>query len=109
MYSAAQAGRTSVDFVDAAPTGDKVFTDLAMRAILSGDYRSVPDPRRTLIESLQSLEGDQLDFEHERLGELLKEAKKRGEHELARELSIQRLETRRRRDLLTKRPEEDPR
>ncbi len=103
MYSAAHAGGS---IVDAAPPE---ISDIVAKVVFAGSYESVQDPRRTLAESVRSLKRNRVDEEIAELTRQMKDAERRGDMELARELSMRKLKTRSMADQLGRRPEEDPR
>jgi len=103
MYSAAQAGGS---IVDAAPPE---ISDIVAKVVFAGSYESVQDPRRTLTEAMRMLQRDAMDGELSELKRQIKDAERRGDTQLARELSMRQLKTRSMADQLGRRPEEDPR
>jgi hypothetical protein len=103
MYSARLAGQS---FLDAAPTD---ISDLVAREIYSGAYASLSAPRRTLVETIRTLERERLEIDLERLSRAIKDAARRGDSDLARELSIRQIQTRKLAEDLKRRPEEEPR
>jgi DNA primase len=103
MYSARLAGQS---FLDAAP---KDISDLVAREIYSGAYATLSSPRRTLVETLRTLERERLEHDLDCLARDLKDAARRGDSDLARELSIRQIQTRKLAEELKRRPEEDPR
>jgi DNA primase len=103
MYLAARKGRS---FLDAAPSD---IRDLVAREVLSGSWSRVPNPRRSLEEAVRNLEVDRLLGEAERLSHAVKDAQRRGDATLVRELHLKHFETRKRAEELKRRPEEEPR
>jgi DNA primase len=103
MYSAAQAGGS---IVDAAPPE---ISDIVAKVVFAGSYESVQDPRRTLTEAFRMLQRDVMDGELADLKRQIKDAERRGDTQLARELVMRQMKTRSMADQLGRRPEEDPR
>jgi hypothetical protein len=103
MYSAAQAGGS---IVDAAPPE---ISDIVAKVVFAGSYESVQDPRRTLTEAMRMLQRDAMDGELVELKRQIKDAERRGDTQLARELVLRQMKTRSMADQLGRRPEEDPR
>lgn len=103
MYSARLAGQS---FLDAAP---KDISDLVAREIYSGAYASLPVPRRALVETIRKLERERLEGDLERLARAIKDAARRGDSDLVRELSIRQIQTRNLAEDLKRRPEDEPR
>ncbi len=103
MYSARLAGQS---FLDAAP---KEISDVVARELLAGAYASVPHPRRMLVEAVRMLKSERLDHELARIATAIKDADRRGEHDLVRELTIRKIQTRNMAEDLKRRPEEEPR
>jgi DNA primase len=103
MYSAAQAGGS---IVDAAPPE---ISDIVAKVVFAGSYESVQDPRRTLTEAMRMLQRDAMDGELSELKRQIKDAERRGDTQLARELVLRQMKTRSMADQLGRRPEEDPR
>jgi len=103
MYSRRLDGQS---FLDAAPPD---ISALVAQEVLSGAYAQVPNPRQSLVTATRTLRREQLDKEDARLQRDIKDANRRGETALVRELLLKRTETRKRADELSRRPEEDPR
>ena len=103
MYSAAQAGRPLHEAIPREISG------VVLREVLAGSYKSLAEPSRTLADALRSLSRDRLLAEFEALGKQLKDAQRRGDQTLARELALRQVETRTKADRMMRRPEEDPR
>ncbi|MBI4508929.1 MAG: DNA primase [Deltaproteobacteria bacterium] len=103
MYSAALMGQS---LVQAAPPE---LRELVAREVLNGSYMSLQDPHRTLAEMLRALHRERLQAEGDALGLRIKEAERRGDVALARELAMRRLQTRNLADDLRRRPKEEPR
>ncbi len=100
MYSAAQDGR---DLLDVTPLE---LRDLVVRKVLGGEFRDVPNPRKTLQNAVATLIRARLEAEARDLDQRAQEAKRRGDDDLARELVVRRLQTLKE---AAKRPEEDSR
>jgi DNA primase len=103
MYLARLSGQS---FLDAAP---KDISDAVARELLSGAYAAVPNPRQTLVDAVRVLKRERLESELEQIVHDFKDAVRRGDTALARELSIRRIQTRNMAEDLKRRPEEEPR
>jgi DNA primase len=103
MYSRRLSGQS---FLDAAP---QELSDHVARAVLSGAYADIPNPRRALGDAVRFLELGRLDVEDRRLERAIKDANRRGDTSLERELVMKRVETRKHAEDLKRRPEEEPR
>ena len=79
------------------------------KVVFAGSYESVQDPRRTLTEAMRMLQRDAMDGELSELKRQIKDAERRGDTQLARELVLRQMKTRSMADQLGRRPEEDPR
>jgi hypothetical protein len=102
MYSARLAGQS---FLDAAP---REISDFLARAMRDGTG-SLANPRRTLVESLRTLERERVERDLERLARAIKDAARRGDNDLVRELTTRQIQTRNLAIDLNRRPEEEPR
>jgi DNA primase len=103
MYSRRLSGQS---FLDAAPQD---ISDHVARAVLSGAYAAVSSPRRTLLDAVRMLRSEQLELELARLHRAAKDANRRGDTTLERELTRKYVETRKHAEDLKRRPEEEPR
>jgi DNA primase len=103
MYSAAPDGRLNLNDVP------EDIRDAVATALFAGEYIKVPNPSRTLNETVGVLRAEQLDAEVVRLTQQLKDAERRGDQALARELSKRQIQTRNEAAQLKRRPEEEPR
>ncbi|MFH0903464.1 MAG: DNA primase [Pseudomonadota bacterium] len=103
MYCAAQTGR---NLLEAVPRN---LSDTVVRELLDSSYKSLVDPARTLEEMVRTLRRERLQVEVDDLGRQIKDAERRGNRVLARELARLQLETRSRAESLRRRPEEEPR
>jgi hypothetical protein len=72
MYSAAHAGR---DLVACAPPD---LSDLVAREVMAGSYRTVTNPRETLIDAVETLSRTRLEAEVSELERQIHEAQRRG-------------------------------
>jgi len=103
MYSRRLAGQS---FLDAAPPDISAFV---AQEVLSGSYAQVASPKRTLENAVRALRRERLEQEDTRLNRAIKDANRRGDRALERELFLKQMETRKLADELSRRPEEDPR
>ncbi len=103
MYLGRRAGKS---FLDEAPPEISNFVAQTLHA---GSFARVESPRRALHDAWRVLQGAKLQTEDERLGRELKDAERRGNAALARELSLKRLQTRNMAEALKRRPEDEPR
>lgn len=101
MYSAARGGRSFAEWATPQELSDVVITE-----VLSGQYKSLADPARALIDALRNLRRDRLAAAVEDLDRRIKDAERRGDRVLARELVKRMIETRNEADRLRRRPEE---
>jgi DNA primase len=100
MYSAAHAGR---DLVACAPSE---LSDLVAREVMAGQFRTLPNPRETLIDAVRTVSRVRLEAEARELDRQVQEAKRRGDNTLLMELLKRQIETRKK---AAYRPEDDPR
>jgi hypothetical protein len=103
MYLGRRAGKS---FLDEAPPEISNFVAQMLHA---GSFAQVETPRRALHDAWRVLQGVKLQAEHDRLGRELKDAERRGDAALARELSLKRLQTRNMAEALKRRPEDERR
>jgi DNA primase len=103
MYLGRRAGKS---FLDEAPAE---IANLVAVKLHAGSFARVESPRRALHDAWRVLQGAKLQTEDERLGRELKEALRRGNAALARELSLKRLQTRNMAEALKRRPEDERR
>ena len=103
MYSRRLSGQS---FLDAAPQD---ISDHVAREVLSGAYAAVPNPRRTLMDAVRMLRSEHMEQELARLHRAAKDANRRGDTTLERELTRKYVETRKHAEDLKRRPEEEPR
>src|SRR5262249_20537435 len=103
MYLGRRLGKS---FLDEAPAE---ISNLVAQKLHAGSFARVESPRRALHDAWRVLQGAKLQTEDERLGRELKDAERRGDAALARELSLKRLQTRNMAEALKRRPEDEPR
>jgi DNA primase len=85
MYSAARGGQS---FLELAPVQ---LPPPTAKHVLSGKYASAKDPVSSLTELMRNLEFRKQRVDQRDLGRQLAEAKRRGDHDLARQLTQQNL------------------
>ena len=103
MYSRRLAGQS---FLDAAP---QELKDLVASRLLEAHYAQLENPRRVLLETIRILKSERLERDLDQIKVAIKDAARRGDSTLARELSIRQIETRKLAEDLKRRPEEEPR
>src|SRR5262249_23484407 len=103
MYS---GRRNRKSFLDEPPAD---IRNLVAEHLHGGAYARVDDPHHTLVEVWRTLQHTKLQTEIERLERELKDALVRGDAGLARELSLQKVQTRNMAETLRRRPEDEPR
>jgi DNA primase len=99
MYSRRLPGQS---FLDAAP---KDFSQIVAPRLLSGEFTRLDNPRRVLHETVNMLKSERLEHELAAIARRIKDAARRGDSTLARELSIRQIETRKAAEDLKRRPE----
>ncbi len=102
IYSAALHGTS---FLDAVPPDSREIGDLVAREVCSGAYAKITDPRRTLRETVRNLQSKSLQSDLERIDRDLKDADRRGDNALAKQLFSLQIETRNKAEALKRRPE----
>jgi DNA primase len=98
MYSRRLAGQS---FLDAAPQD---IRHLVAARLLEGHYAGLDNPRRVLVETIRILESERLARDLDQINVAIKDAARRGDSTLARELSIRQIETRKLAEDLKRRP-----
>jgi DNA primase len=98
MYSRRLAGEP---FLDAAP---QELRDLVASRLLQAHYAQIENPRRALRESINILKSERLERDLDQIKVAIKDAARRGDSTLARELSIRQIETRKLAEDLKRRP-----
>jgi DNA primase len=103
MYLGRRKGKS---FLDEAPPD---IRHTVAEALHAGHSIGVTNPRRTLHDMWRSLQLSKLDAEADQIDREQKEAERRGNAALARELGLKGFQTRKMAEALKRRPEDEPR